>query len=161
MNDSDKGFVSREGKNNHSNWNIFIFWPTRPWPNVVVIIFTHGVRLYVCSSVTKTKTHCKVNVGARKTKTRAKTETMCDDNDHLLAVAWWVIFNSLDLYLVIFNMLFVKSHYHLASVLLLIEQSSKKNISVSIVANIWTNPWNQQKVMIFLLLILLDKICYR
>ena len=31
-------------------------------------------------------------------KIRATTDTMCEDNDHLLVVAWWVILNSLDLY---------------------------------------------------------------
>ena len=37
----------------------------------------------------------------RKTKNAATPGTTCADNGNLLAVAWWVIFNSLDLFLYI------------------------------------------------------------
>ena len=59
----------------------------------VVIIFTQGVR----PSVTKTKMRYNSNIGARKTK-RSTTDTICIDNDHLLAVAWWVTLKSPDLF---------------------------------------------------------------
>ena len=37
-------------------------------------------------SITKTKSRCNGSVNSRKTKT---TDTMCENNDHLLTVAWW------------------------------------------------------------------------
>ena len=59
--------------------------------------YFHAWCPYVRLSVTKIKTSCNANVGARKIKYGATTDTFCEDNDHLLAVAWWVTLNSLDL----------------------------------------------------------------
>ena len=57
----------------------------------MVITFSLGVR----PSVTKTKTRYNGNVKARENKIRVY---MRENNDHLLAGAWWVILNSLDLF---------------------------------------------------------------
>ena len=44
----------------------------------------------------KTKTRCNANVFSRKTKYSLKMDNMHEDNDHLMAVAWWVIINLLN-----------------------------------------------------------------
>ena len=41
-------------------------------------------------SVTKMKMPYNANIGPPENKTHATTNIMCADNDHLLAVAWWV-----------------------------------------------------------------------
>ena len=51
----------------------------------VVNIFIHGVRPYV-------------RLSPSQNKTRARTEIMNENNEDLLAGAWWVILNLLDLF---------------------------------------------------------------
>ena len=51
----------------------------------MVIIFMHGVRTSI----------------RPKNKKRATTDTMQEDNDQLLPVAWWVILYTPDLLLII------------------------------------------------------------
>ena len=80
---------------NNTPLNIIVLIdPPRPKPNRWSLFSRMvSVRPYV-----RKKTRCNANVGARENKIRAKTDTMCEDNDHLLAMAWWVILNSLDLF---------------------------------------------------------------
>ena len=63
----------------------------------MVIIFTQGVRTSVRPSQ-KQKRATMLTLAPGKQKTRATTDTMCVDNDHLLAVAWWVTLKSPDLF---------------------------------------------------------------
>ena len=53
-----------------------------------------SVRLYV--RLSEKQKHADANVGAQKTK-HALRRTLCENNDHLLAGAWWVTLKSSDL----------------------------------------------------------------
>ena len=52
-----------------------------------------SVHMYV-----RKKLRYNANVNGQENKIRATADTMCENDENLLAVAWWVILNSLDLF---------------------------------------------------------------
>ena len=74
--------------------------PPRPRGRIGGHYFHTGCRTYV--------RHKNTNAVQRKhwlpdNKTRATTDTMCVDYDHLLSVAWWVTLKSPDLYFIYYH----------------------------------------------------------